>query len=158
MATVGARLCHSTKSRVRPGLAGIALIVVAMIVSACGSYYQTDPPEGFGFTRVRNRADAIAGCYLSAVLPDPMQAVDRLVEYYHSHVFGGGPSHPVYTTGECRLSVRPAGKRPNAYGWVGSNDPPVGSPTDIALWVTQLHPQGPARIHLVILPEGNENL
>jgi hypothetical protein len=47
----------------------------------------------------------------------------------------------------------------NAYGWVGRNDPPIGYPTQIFLWVTPLHPRGPAQLHLIIdTSAGGQNL
>jgi hypothetical protein len=155
MTSVSASQCRSAKSRVRAGLAGLALMVVATIVPACGSYYDTSPPQGFGFARLGGPR---SNCYVSAVLPDPVEAMDRLVEYYHSQLFGGGQARPVYATDKCRM-MPPAGKRPNAYGWVGFNDPPIGYPTGIFLWVTPLHPQAPARMHLLIdTSAGGQNL
>jgi hypothetical protein len=148
MATVIGSRCPSANRRVRAGLAGLALMVVATVVPACGAFYETSPPEGFGFTHV---GPPRSGCYVSAVLPDPVEAVDRLVEYYHSKTFGEWQSPPFYSTGKCSMSsMPPRGKRPNAYGWAGSNDPLIGEQTYIRLWVRPLHPQGPAKIHLVI--------
>lgn len=157
MASVGSRPGRSAKSRVRAGMAAVALMVVATIVPACGSYYETRPPEGFGFKRVGGPRSS---CYLSALLPDPIGAVDRLVKYYNLHMVEGGESGPVYARGYCQMSMSyPVGKRPNAYGWVGRNDPPIGYPTQIFLWVTPLHPRGPAQLHLIIdTSAGGQNL
>jgi hypothetical protein len=83
-------------------MAAVALMVVATIVPACRSYYETSPPEGFGFQRAGGPRSS---CYLSALLPNPVEAVDRLVRYYDSQMVEGGMSGPVYTRGYCQMSM-----------------------------------------------------